>query len=292
MSFLLLAGLLAAAIRVAMSIALAAIGETLAQRSGVLNVGIEGIMLVGAFLAAFGAAMSGSPWLGLALAVAVGIALAALHGYFAITLRADQVVSGIALILLGLGLSGFLFRISLGRAPTPIPAFEPLLLGQSVLVYLGIAIAVAAAFVLKRTALGLRIRACGENPAAALAAGVPVNAIRYGCVLFGGGMAGFGGAYLSLAQVNAFVENMVAGRGFIAIACVVFGRWHPVKVLVVAFCFGLAEAAQIRLQTFYPGVPYQFFVMLPYLVAVIALVAYARSAGLPRALGKPLPDEM
>lgn len=287
MSFVLLAGLLAAAVRVAMSIALAAIGETVTQRSGVLNVGIEGIMLVGAFLGAYGAAMSGSPWIGLALAIAGGVALSAVHGYFAITLRVDQVVSGIALILLGLGLSGFLFRITLGREPTPIPAFAPVLLGQSALVYIGIGIALAAAFVLRRTALGLSIRACGENPQAAHAAGVPVNAIRYGCVLFGGAMAGFGGAYLSLAQVNAFVENMVVGRGFIAIACVVFARWHPVGAIAVAFCFGIAEAAQIRLQSFYPDVPYQFFVMAPYAVAVVALVFLARGAALPRALGRP-----
>jgi simple sugar transport system permease protein len=283
MSLLLVAGLIAAAVRVAMSIALAAVGETVAQRSGVLNVGIEGIMLVGAFLGAYGAAMSQSPWGGLALAIGGGIALAALHGYFSITLRADQVVSGIALILLGLGLSSFLFRITLGREQTPIPAFQPILFGQSVLVYIGIAIALAAAYVLRRTALGLKIRACGENPDAAAAAGVRVGAVRYGCVLFGGAMAGFAGAYLSLAQVNAFVENMVVGRGFIAIACVVFGRWHPVKAALVALCFGFAEAAQIRLQSFYPNVPYQFFVMLPYLIAVAALAAYART---PIAIGK------
>lgn len=287
MSFVLLAGLAAAAVRVAMSIALAAIGEAVTQRSGVLNVGIEGIMLVGAFLGAYGAAMSGSPWLGVLLAMAGGVALAAVHGFFAITLRADQVVSGIALILLSLGLSGFLFRITLGREPTPIPAFQPVLFGQTVLVYLAIAIAVASAFVMRRTALGLSIRACGENPEAAHAAGVPVNAIRYGCVLFGGAMAGLGGAYLSLAQVNAFVENMVVGRGFIAIACVVFGRWNPLGAIAVAFCFGIAEAAQIRLQSFYPDVPYQFFVMAPYLVAVLALAFLARSAALPRALGRP-----
>jgi simple sugar transport system permease protein len=290
MSLLLVAGLIAAAIRVAMSIALAAIGETVAQRSGVLNVGIEGIMLVGAFLGAYGAAMTGSPWAGLGLAIAGGIALAALHGYFSITLRADQVVSGIALILLGLGLSSFLFRITLGREQTPIPAFQAVLFGQSALVYIGLATAIAVAFVLKRTALGLQIRACGENPDAAAAAGVRVGAVRYGCVLFGGAMAGFAGAYLSLAQISSFVENMVVGRGFIAIACVVFGRWHPVKALAVALCFGLAEAAQIRLQSFYPEVPYQFFVMLPYLIAVMALVVYARNADLPRALGRPFPD--
>ena len=301
----LVVGLMAAAVRLGMSIGLAAVGESVAQRSGVLNVGIEGIMLVGAFAGAYGAVATGSPWGGLAGAIGAGALLAAIHGFFSITLRADQVVSGIALVILGLGLSGFLFRITLGREQTRIPSFAaldfgplstlpmigPILFGQNVLVYIGVALAIVATFVLKRTQLGLQIRACGEDPDAALAAGIPVARRRYASVLFGGAMAGMGGAYLSLAQVNAFVENMVVGRGFIAIACVVFGRWQPLLTLAVALCFGCAEAAQIRLQPFYPDVPYQFFVMLPYLVAVVVLVFLARGTALPRALGRPFPAE-
>jgi general nucleoside transport system permease protein len=300
MDALLIAGLLAAGIRLAMSIAIAALGEVVGQRSGVLNVGVEGIMLLGAFLAALGAVKSGSPWGGLALAGLGGLLLGALHGWFAIVQRADQIVSGIAIVILGLGLSSFLFRLTMGTAPSALPAFRavdlgalsnltligPILFGQNLLAYLTVLFAIILWFVLSRTPLGLAIQACGENPEAAEAAGINVNAVRFGCVLFSGAMAGIGGAYLAIAQINSFVENMVVGRGFIAIACVVFGRWHPLGALAAALGFGITEAAQIRLQTWYPQVPYQFFVMLPYLLAIVALVFMARSAVLPRALGR------
>lgn len=300
MDLMLWAGLLAAGVRLSMAIGFAALGETISQRAGVINVGIEGIMLVGAFLAALGAVWSGSPWGGVLLAITGGVALGALHGFFTITLRADQIVSGIALVILGLGLSGFMNRLSLGRTPASVPSFAaldlgplttipligPMLFGQNVLTYIGIALALLLAWSLRRTVMGLEIRACGEDPEAADAAGVAVNRRRFACVLFGSALAGLGGAYLAIAQVNAFVENMVAGRGFIAIACVVFGRWHPLGVLGAALGFGMAEAAQIRLQTWYPNVPYQAFVVLPYLVAIVALVLLARRSALPGALGK------
>jgi len=297
---LLISGLLAAGIRLAMSIAIAALGEVVGQRSGVLNVGVEGIMLLGSFLAALGAVKSGSPWGGLALAGLGGLLLGALHGWFAIVQRADQIVSGIAIVILGLGLSSFLFRLTMGTAPSALPAFRaidfgplstvpligPVLFGQNLLAFLTIVVALLLWFVLSRTPLGLAIRACGENPEAAEADGINVNNVRFGCVLFSGAMAGIGGAYLAIAQINSFVENMVAGRGFIAIACVVFGRWHPLGTLAAALGFGITEAAQIRLQTWYPQVPYQVFVILPYLLAIAALVFMARSAALPRALGR------
>jgi len=297
----LLVGLFAAGLRLSMAIAFAALGETVSQRAGVLNVGIEGMMLVGAFLAALGAVWTGSPWGGVALAMLGGTAMAAIHGYFAIVLRADQIVSGIALVVLGLGVSGFGFRLTIGAAPVQVPAFQtlplgplaqipiigPILFDQTPLAYLGVISFVVVAFVLRRTGLGLELRAIGENPDAADAAGIDVMGRRFAAVLFGGALAGLGGAYLAIAQINAFVENMVAGRGFIAIACVVFGRWHPMGVLAAAIAFGLAEAAQIRLQIWYHNVPYQFFVMLPYVLAVIALIFFARGSAMPRALGKP-----
>jgi ABC-type uncharacterized transport system permease subunit len=297
----LLVGLLAAGIRLSMAIAFAALGETVGQRAGVLNVGIEGIMLVGAFLAALGSVWTGSPWGGTALAILGGIAMASVHGIFAVVLRVDQIVSGIALVVLGLGLSGFGYRLTIGAAPVPIPAFQPFALGpfaklpvlgpilfdHTPLVYLSVASAAAIAFVMQRTALGLELRAIGENPAAADAAGINVAARRFSAVLFGGAMAGLGGAYLAIAQINSFVENMVLGRGFIAIACVVFGRWHPIGVLAAALAFGLAEASQIRFQTWYPNVPYQFFIMLPYVLAVVALIFVARGSAMPKALAKP-----
>ena len=301
MELALLTGLLAAGLRLSMSIGIAALGEAVAQRSGTINVGIEGIMLVGAFLAAYGALTTGSPWGGLALAVLGGMVLAGIQAWFTIVLRTDQIVTGIAFVILGLGLSGFLFRISMGGAPSSLPAFRPLdlgpltalplvgpvLFGQNILFYLALVAAFGIWFVMKRTRLGLAIRACGENPAAADAAGIRVNRVRAGCTVFGGAMAALGGAYLAIAQINSFVEDMVVGRGFLAIACVVFGRWHPIGVLLAAITFGLAEAAQIRLQTWVPGVPYQFFLVLPYVLGIAALAAMARSAALPKALGRP-----
>jgi ABC-type uncharacterized transport system permease subunit len=293
-------GFFAAGIRLAVSIGFAALGETISERAGILNVGIEGIMLVGAFLAVFGAVTTGSPWGGVALALMGGAMLGALHGFFVISLRTDQVVSGVGIVILGLGLSSFLFRLTLGKAQYSVPAFHnvdlgplsklsfvgPVFFSQNILVYVALAATLVLAWLLRRSALGLEWRACGENPDALAAAGVSVVARRYQAVILGGAFAGLGGAYLAIAQINVFVENMVVGRGFIAIACVVFGRWRPVGVTVAAVGFGLAEAAQIRLQTAYPDVPYQLFVALPYVLAIVALVGLARGAANSRALGQ------
>ena len=296
-------GLLAGTVRLATPILFAALGEAVTQRAGILNVGIEGCMLVGAFFAALGAVYTGTPWGGLVAGIVAGMALSLLHAWLCISLKVDQIVSGIALIVLGLGLSGFFFRITLGaQSPPPsAPQFEkltfggldkidvvgPILFNHHLLVYIGIAAAFAIWWFLYRTSWGLEIRAIGENPDAAESVGVDVNAIRYGCVLFGGAMAGAGGAFLSIAEIAAFVENMVAGRGFIAIACVVFGRWNPLGVLLAALFFGMADAAQIRLQTLNPDIPYQFFVMAPYVLAIVFLVFFAGRVQMPRALGVP-----
>jgi simple sugar transport system permease protein len=303
MDWIFLVGLLASGVRFATPVLYAALGETVTQRAGVLNVGIEGIMLIGAFMAALGAVASGTPWGGLALALGAGALFGALHGFFCVILKVDQIVSGIGLIVLGLGLSGFGYRVSLGAAsgPLAVPSFERLdfgplravpglgaiLFDHHLLVYLGVALALALAWALRRTGLGLSIRAVGENPAAADAAGLPVNRLRFLCTVFGGALAAVGGAYLSIAQLGGFVENMIAGRGFIAIACVVFGRWHPLGVLLAVLFFGLAEALQIRLQTLNPDIPYQFFVMMPYALAILALILFAGRAGAPAALRVP-----
>ncbi|MCB5364882.1 ABC transporter permease [Pusillimonas sp. CC-YST705] len=299
---LMIAGLVAAGIRLSISIVFAALGETVSQRAGVMNVGLEGIMLFSAFLAAAGAVYTGSPWGGTILAIAGGVVLAALHGWVSIYLCANQIVSGLALVFLGAGLSGVGYRLTIGGGgPVSIPSFAavdfgPLreipfigqvLFSHTLLVYVAIVLAVVLYFGLSRTGWGLELRAAGENPQAADAAGVSVNRYRLMAVLFGGAMAGLGGAFLVLAQVNAFVEGMVAGRGFIAIACVVFGGWNPLGVLVACLGFGLADALQIRLQTWYPGVPYQFFVMMPYGLALVALVIFARRSAAPAALGLP-----
>lgn len=295
-------GLIAAAFRLGTPILFAALGEAVAQRSGVLNVGIEGIMLVGAFVGVYAAFVTGSPWLGFLLAMLAGVVLAALHALLCIYMRLDQIVAGIGLTVLGLGLSGFGNRMAFatGQA-TRIPGFERLDFGalsridfigpaffqHHALVYLALALAVATWWFVTRTGWGLAIRAVGESPVAANASGIGVLRTRTACVLWGGAMAGAGGAYLSVAQIGSFVEDMVAGRGFIAIACVVYGRWNPLGVLLATLFFGAADAAQIRLQPLFPGVPYQFFVMLPYVLAVGALVFLSRSSRLPGALAQP-----
>lgn len=296
-------GLFASMMRFATPILFAALGEAIAQRAGVLNVGLEGVMLVGAFLAALGAWWTGSPWGGLVLAMLGGGLMAALHAFVSITLRADQIISGIALIVLGLGISGYGYRLTLGgmSPPPSIPSFSPLelwgladlpivgpiLFGQHLLVYLALIAAVLLHIFLYRSRWGLEIRAVGESPAAANATGIRVQTTRYVSVILGGAMAGLGGAYLSTAQLSGFVENMVSGRGFIAIACVVFGRWSPLGAMAAALFFGLAEAAQVRLQSLNPDIPFQFFVMFPYVLAIAALVFMARSSRMPSALGIP-----
>lgn len=306
MDWVLITGIVASGIRFAMPILFAALGETVSQRSGMLNVGLEGIMLVGAFLAVLFAVITGSPWVGLGAAAVGGLLLGLVHGVFSIKLKVDQIVSGIAMILLGLGLSGYGYRLYFGTgSPGQVPRFErldlgplsdipilgPMLFSHYTLTYIAIAAAIALAFLLKRTGAGLTIRAVGENPEAADNAGINVDRVRMICVAFGGMMAGIGGAYLSTAQLGGFVENMVSGRGFIAIACVVFARWNPPVVLAATLVFGMADATQIRLQTLYPEIPYQFFIILPFVLAIVALAATSRSMNLPAALGRPYRSE-
>lgn len=298
----LLVGFFAAGIRLAAPIALAAIGETLAQRSGVINVGLEGIMLVGAFVAVLVAVATGSPWPGLLAAIAAGCVMGGVHALLAVILRLDQIVVGIALIFLGLGISSYGYRLTLGAqgAATRVPGFEPvaipglsdlpvvgpLLFSQHILVYVAVVLAVALAWMFRRTRLGLVIDTAGEAPRAATALGISVPKVRSWAVIAGGGLAGMGGAFLSIAQLNGFVEDMVAGRGFIAIACVVLARWNPVGAVLVAFVFGLADAGQIRLQAFFPAIPYQFFVIAPYVVAILSMVFFSRRSRMPAALGR------
>lgn len=297
-----MAAVLGAGIRLAAPIMLAALGEALSQRSGVINVGIEGIMLVGAFVAVFASVQTGSPWAGLVAAVVAGALMGALHAYFAVVLRAEQIVTGIALLFLGIGLSGYGFRLAFGTsgAAAAVPGFRPVdvlgladlpvlgpvLFGQHALIYLTFASALLMAWMFARTRLGVIIKAVGEYPAAAAAAGIGVNRVRFLCVSVGGAFAGAGGAFLSIAHLWGFVEGMTAGRGFLAIACVVLARWNPLLAVAVALLFGIADALQIRVQSLMPGVPYQLFVIAPYLVALAAVGVGSRRA-MPTALGKP-----
>lgn len=259
-------------------------------------------MLVGAFAGALGAVVTGSPWFGLLAAMLSGIALGAIHALMCVYLRLDQIVAGIGLTVFGLGLSGFGNRLTLGsEQAVRVPTFQRLDFGAlsqiefigpaffqlHALVYIAVVLALVLWWFMARTGMGLAIRAVGEDPVAANAAGIRVRRTRTLCLLAGGALAGAGGAYLSIGQVGNFVEDMVAGRGFIAIACVVYGRWNPIGVLFATLFFGAADAAQIRLQQLSPDVPYQFFVMLPYVLAIGALVFLSRRSRLPAALAVP-----
>lgn len=291
----------AAAVRVGTPLGLAAIGETVAERSGVINLGIEGAMLAGAFGAAAGAAQGGV-LLGVAVGTSAGVLVAALFAAIAVGARVDQIITGTAVTLGATGLTGLLAQRvwgttgaglslpTLGSVPIPllesIPFAGPMLFRQSVLTYAGYLFIPIAGWLLFGTRFGLELRACGESPSAAAAAGVRVARTRTIATLIGGACAGLAGASLVLAQVGTFTERMTAGRGFIAIAIVALGRWHPRGVAAAALLFGGATALQYMFQAAGSRVPYQLFVALPYLLALAVLaVAVGRRRG-PAALGQ------
>jgi ABC-type uncharacterized transport system permease subunit len=294
-------GFAAAAVRVATPLLLAATGETIAQRSGVMNLGLEGIMLTGALAAALGAATWG-PWTGVAVAVLAGIVLAGLFALVAIGARADQVIAGTAITLGAIGLTGTVYRQAFGAAgagldlptlaPVPIPGLSPVpILGpaffsQPAPTYLALLAVPVAWWFLFRTRAGLALRAVGESAAVARASGVRTRMVRAAATVVGGGFAGLAGATLVLAQVGTFAERMTAGRGYVAIAIVVLGRWHPVGVVLASLAFGAAMALQFLFQTLGLGVPYQLFLMLPYALGLLALAGVVGRVKAPADLGK------
>lgn len=298
-----LVNLIAATLRVSTPILLAAIGETYSERAGILNLGIEGIMFFGAFVGFFVADQSGSLWLVLIMAILSGIIAGLLMGLLTVTLGVNQHVSGLGITLLLTGLSLYGFRLVYGGRSTPpyIPSFQAItpfkdvpILGtissQYLLTYITFLVIVPLAwFILYRTRFGLNIRAVGENPEAVDAAGVNVYMVRYSVLAIGGALMAAGGAFLSLAQLGAFTHGIVAGRGWVAIAIVIFGNWSPVKVMGGALIFGGTFALQLRLQAMglQLPIPYETFLALPYVVTIIALVLAGRNASYPAALLKP-----
>lgn len=299
----LLTGFLAAAAGVGTPLLLAATGEMISQRGGVINLGVEGAMLMGALAAAIGSA-AGGPWAGVALAVGGGLLVSGIFAAVSIGLKADQIITGAAVTLLSIGLTGVLFRRAFGEGGPglTIPTFErvtvpglvdiPLvgqaLFGQTVLTYIALLLVPAAWWLLQRTWWGLSLRACGDGAEAARAAGVQVGETRTIATMIGGALAGLAGATLVLAQVGTFTEEMTAGRGFIAIAIVILGRWRPFGVLAAAMFFGAATALQYLFQASGLTLPYQWFLMLPYLLALGALagaVGFGKARA-PAELGK------
>jgi simple sugar transport system permease protein len=271
---------------------IAAIGELVVERSGVLNLGVEGMMVMGAVCGFAVALLTGSTFIGILAALAAGIIMSLLFGFLTLTLVSNQVATGLALTLLGLGLSGLIGESFVGLPGVKIPAIagiDPLIPGA-------ILLTAAVAHVLFRTRAGLVIRAVGNSHSSAHALGYNVIAVRYLCVMFGGACAGLAGAYLSLAYTPQWVENMTAGRGWIALALVVFASWLPWRTVAGAYLFGAISILAYTVQTFGWGIPSQFLSMLPYLVTIAALVVISGNRSLMRAntpacLGQPfVPD--
>ena len=285
----------------------AALGELVTEKAGVLNLGVEGMMLVGAVVAFIVAANSKSPWLGLGVGMCAGAALSLIFAVVTLTLQANQVASGLALSLFGVGLSAFvgLDYVSVVIEPirplaipglSDLPVIGKILFGHNPLVYLSLVLFAAIQWFLFRTRAGLIVRAVGESPQSAHAIGYPVVRIRYLAVLFGGACAGLGGAYLSIAYNPSWTENMSAGRGWIALALVVFATWKPWRVLAGAYLFGGVTLAQFQAQALGVEIPSQYLSMLPYVATILVLAIISRDATVirlnaPASLGKPFhPD--
>ena len=299
----LLSNILISVMIAATPLVLAATGELVAERAGVLNLGVEGMMVIGA-LAAFAALIkTGSLVVAVLAATCAGVSMAALFGLIALSLRANQVAAGLALTMFGLGLSALWGQGYSGLSAAPFPRLElaglsehpwfgKLLFQQDALLYLSLALVAAVAFLMEKTRLGLVLRAVGENHDAAHAIGHPVIAYRYGATLFGGALAGLGGAYLSLVQTPLWAERMTAGRGWIALALVVFAAWRPWRLLGGAYLFGAVTILQLHSQALGIKIDAQVLSMLPYLVTVVVLVIISRDKmrvklTAPTCLGKP-----
>lgn len=302
-----LVAFLEAGVRLGAPLALAALGETVTERSGVINIGLEGSLIAGALGGALGALATGSAVAGVAVGAAAGVLVAAVFALFAVVLNTDQIITGTAVTMGGLGFTAVVYEARFGTTGTAltlptlpawsVPALSDIpLLGtplfqQAPTVYLAYALAPALWFYLFRTGWGLELRAVGEEPAAAEAAGVRVLRVRVLATLFGGCLAGVAGAHLALAHAGTFAEGMSAGKGFIAIAVVVLGRWNPLWVLAAALFFGAAEALQFLLQTLGMDVPYQLFLAFPYLVTLAALAGWVGRSRAPAWLARPWPGE-
>jgi simple sugar transport system permease protein len=295
--------LLASVIRLATPLILASLGGLFSERSGVINIALEGMMLSGAFTAAAVTARTANPWLGLLAAGLAGLLVALIHAVASIEYKADQVVVGTAINILFLGIpalvSGAMFE-STGATPQlpreqvlpdwniplieKIPVLGQLLSGHKPIVYFALAMVPTTYYVLFKTRFGLRLRAVGENPEAADTAGVSVAKLRYAGVMLSGLLAAIGGAYLSIGQNSLFTRNMTAGRGFIALAALILGKWHPVGAFFACLLFGVAEAISIRMQGVV-NIPVQFIQIIPYVLTLVVLAGFIGRATPPRALG-------
>ncbi|NUQ84865.1 MAG: ABC transporter permease [Anaerolineales bacterium] len=299
-----LIGILASGIRLATPYLYAAVGETFSQRSGVLNLGVEGQMLLGAFAAFYVALTTGNLWLGMLAAMIVGAVMGLAMAYVTVNLQAQQGISGIGFYLFGLGMSDLLFQKLMGTVETvkgfpriyipglsDIPVLGEIFFNHNLLVYLAYLLVPVAWFVLNKTTLGLKIRAVGENPDAADSLGVNVARVRYFTIILGGTLSGIAGASLSIALLNVFQQNMTSGQGFIAVALVYFGAWRPVGVLGGALLFSMVNSLQLWMQVKNVPIPPDIAVMLPYVLTILVLVVTVSRVRAPSALTKPFERE-
>ena len=305
LSLILGAGQLAATLRLATPLTLAALGGTISERSGVTNIALEGIMLMGAFFGTWGAAVTGNVWLGVLIGIASGVFLAAIHAVAAIWLRSDQIVSGMALNIFALGLTSYLNFQLYGLTGTPpdlpalpdvhlafltgVPYLGDVIADQNIVVWLAGLLVIAVHVFLFRTVLGLRLRAVGEHPRAADTLGINVFAIRYGAVLLSGALAAIAGAYLSLSVSHSFTNNITSGRGFIGLAAMIAGRWTAAGALLASLLFGYGDALTFSLQG--TGVPVQLLATIPYVVTILVVAGLVGRSRPPAADGVPYEKE-
>jgi simple sugar transport system permease protein len=293
--------LVAAGIRIATPLIFAAVGEIFAERSGVMNIGLEGTMLIGTWAAFMGMYYSGSGLVGVLAGIAGGVLVTAILGYVCINQGANQIISGIVINIFAIGFTSLTYRHifrseipdvqSFASIPIPflsdIPVIGRALFNHTILVYLAFMLVPLASFVIYRTQLGLCLRAAGEQPAAVDTAGVDVLGVRYVGILLCGAFAGLGGAALSIGQLDQFNDNLTAGRGFIALAIVLLGRWDPYKVAFGSILFGIADALQLRLQVLDFAIPKELLAIIPYFLAIAAMAVFVKKLRLPAALGRP-----
>lgn len=310
MIFEIIIGIISAAIPLSITFVLVGIGEMFNQRAGVYNLGAEGIMMVGAFLGFYVEYVMqsgpGSSFLGMLAAIAVGALMGGLMGLVCVKFKAEQGIAGIALYMLGWGIAGMLFRVYIGGTTsieglkaiefpllTDIPVLGPLLFSHNVMVYIALFIVPFSWYLLNKTAWGLKVKAVGTAPRAADTMGVKVDRTRIQCVVLAGAMAGLAGAYLSICQTHMYADNITAGRGFIAVALVYFGKWKPSGIMFGALLFSLAHSFQRSIQVYGIDFPYEVAVVFPYLLVIVVLALSGRSNVMaPAVLGKPYYREL
>ena len=293
---------LAMSIRISTPLLFTGLGGLISQKAGIYNFGLEGMMLCGAFFAYYGSFQLGSPWLGLLLAVISGALLGLLLGYTSIKLRVSQLVIGLGIGIFGLGLTSYLYRLlaQTGEEHVAllfpsinmpflrnIPFIGEILFSHNFMVYVSVGLVILISWFFNKTTQGLNFKAVGENPQVADTAGVNVHKYQFMAIITSGVLASLGGAFLTLTQTARFMENLTAGRGWIALAAVILGKYNPWGVLLACFLFGAADAAQMQVQVMSLGIPYQFLLMTPYILAMLAMTGVVGKVKAPAAMGKP-----